>query len=59
MVAAGEVKVASVKDSALYQLLAAVDVVRGSGDCRVRHEVDGDRGDVGRADHAPDRQRLR
>src|SRR5262245_47902372 len=39
------------------QLLAAVDVVRGSGDRRVGHEVNGERGDVGRADDTPDRQR--
>ena len=57
MVAAGEVRVASLTASPLHELLAAVDVVRCSGDRCVRHEVDGDRGDVGRADHAPDRQR--
>jgi hypothetical protein len=43
--------------SPLHDLVAAVDVVRCSGDRCVRHEVDGERGDVGRTDHAPDRQR--
>ena len=41
----------------LDELLAAVDVVRCACERRVDHEVDGERGDVGRADHAPDRQR--
>jgi len=49
MVAAGEVRVASVTGSPLHELLAAVDVVGCSGDGCVRHEVDGERGDVGRA----------
>jgi hypothetical protein len=39
-------------------LRAAVDVVGGAGDSRVGHEVHGGRGDVGRPDHAPDRQRA-
>lgn len=52
MVAAGEVRVTSVTGSPLHELLAAVDVVRCSGDRCVRYEVDGERGDVGRADHA-------
>jgi hypothetical protein len=55
--AAVEVRLASVTGSPLHELLAAVDVVSCSGDRRVRHEVDGEHGDVGRADHAPDRQR--
>ena len=50
--------ISNLHGSRLDQLLAAVDVVRCSGDCCVRHEVDGERGDIGRADHAPDRQRL-
>ena len=41
----------------LDQLLAAVDVVGRTGDGAVRHEVDGERGDVGAPDHAPDGQR--
>src|SRR5690349_14089169 len=40
-----------------YQLLAAVDVVRGAGQRGVLHEVDGQGGDVGRPDDATDRQR--
>ena len=39
------------------QLLAAVDVVGRAGERGVGHDVDGERGDVGRADDAPDRQR--
>jgi len=38
-------------------LLAAVDVEGRAGDRGVRHEVDGQCGDVGRADDAADRQR--
>jgi len=53
----GSGTVASVTGSPLDELLAAVDVVRYSGDRCVRHEVDGERGDVDRADDAPDRQR--
>jgi hypothetical protein len=58
MVAGGEVRVSSVTSSPFDELLTAVDVVRCSGDRCVRHEVDGERGDVGRADYAPDRQRF-
>jgi hypothetical protein len=36
--------------------LAPVDVVRRAGDGRVDHEVNGEGGDVGRSDDAPDRQ---
>ncbi len=43
--------------SPLDELLAAVDVEGRAGDRRVRHEVDGQCGDVGRADDASDRQR--
>src|SRR3954452_25294149 len=43
--------------SARQQLLAAVDVVGGAGERRVGHDVHGERGDVGRAHHAADRQR--
>ena len=39
------------------QLLASVDVVRGAGERGVGHQVDGQRGDVVRADDAADRQR--
>src|SRR5262245_31480791 len=39
------------------ELLAAVDVEGRAGNCGVGHEVDGQCGDVSRADHAPDRQR--
>jgi hypothetical protein len=49
--------IASVTGSPLDELLAAVDVVRCSGDRCVRHEMDGERRDVVRTDHAPDRQR--
>jgi hypothetical protein len=38
-------------------LLAAVDVVGRAGERRLGHDVHGKRGDVGRSDHAPDRQR--
>ena len=43
--------------SSFDELLAAVDVEGRAGDRGVRHEVDGQRGDVGRADDAADRQR--
>jgi len=43
--------------SPLDELLPAVDIEGRAGDRRVRHEVDGQCGDVGRADDAPDRQR--
>src|SRR5215472_4265099 len=43
--------------SPLDELLAAVDVVGGAGNRRVRHEVNGQCGDVLRADDASDRQR--
>src|SRR5271157_871039 len=39
------------------KLLAAVDVVRRAGDCRVAHDVDGQRRDVSRPDDAPNGQR--
>ena len=39
------------------QLLAAVDVVRRPGQSGVAHDVDGQRRDVGRSDHPPDRER--
>jgi len=39
------------------ELLAAVDVVGRAGDSGVGHQVHGERGDVGRPDHAPDGQR--
>jgi hypothetical protein len=42
--------------SLLDELLAAVDVERGAGDRDIRHQVHGERGDVGRSDDAPDRQ---
>lgn len=51
-----QVRVASSTGSPLDELLAAVDIVRCSGDGCVRHDVDGERGDVGRADHATDWQ---
>ena len=41
----------------LDQLLASVDVVGRAGERGVGHEVDGERGDVGRPDDAPDRER--
>src|SRR5262249_46402492 len=44
------------RESLLDELLAAVDVVRCSGDYRVYHEVDGQRGNVCGTDHTPDRQ---
>ena len=40
------------------ELLAAVDVVGRAGERGVAHEVHGERRDVLRADHAPDRQRV-
>jgi hypothetical protein len=49
--------VPQVRESALDELLTAVDLDRGTGDRSVRHEVDGQRGDVGRGDEAPDRKR--
>jgi hypothetical protein len=42
--------------SALDELLPAVDVEGRTGHRGVRHEVDGERGDVLRPDDAPDRQ---
>ena len=39
------------------ELLPAVDVVRRAGECRVAHNVDSERGDVGGADDAADRER--
>lgn len=44
--------------SSFDHLLAAIDIVSSSGDGRVRHEVYGERCDIGRANHAPDRERL-
>ena len=41
------------------ELLAAVDVVRRARERRVGHQVHGERRDVVRADHPPDRQRRR
>ena len=38
-------------------MLAAVDVVRRAGERGVGHDVHGERGDVGRTDRPPDRQR--
>lgn len=43
--------------SPCYQLLAAVDVVRGARQRGVGHDVHGEGGDVGRSDDAPDWQR--
>jgi hypothetical protein len=43
--------------SGLDELLAAVDVVRRAGQSGVGHEVNGERGDVGRSDDPPDRER--
>jgi hypothetical protein len=43
--------------SSFDELLAAVDVEGRAGDRGVRHKVDGQCGDVGRADDAADRQR--
>ena len=42
--------------SCLDELLTAVDVEGGAGDGGVRHEMDGERGDVGRGDDAAYRQ---
>ena len=39
------------------ELLTAVDVVGRAGESGVGHDVDGERGDVGRPNHAPDGQR--
>jgi hypothetical protein len=55
VVATREVRVASVNGSPLDELLAAVDVEGRAGDRRVRHEVDGQRSNVGRANDASDR----
>lgn len=44
--------------SPLDGLLAAVNVVCCSGDASVGHEVDGKRGDVGRADHSNTRMAI-
>jgi hypothetical protein len=38
------------------ELLSAVDVVGGAGQCRVDHQVDGERGDVFGPDDPSDRQ---
>ena len=38
-------------------MLAAVDVIGSAGQGGVGHDVHGERGDVGRADHPSDRQR--
>ena len=38
--------------------MAAVDVVGRAGDSGVGHQVHGERGDVGRPDHAPDGERA-
>src|SRR5215470_2715517 len=53
-----EMRFRSPADSPLDELLTAVDVEGRTRDRRVRHEMDGQCGDVGRADDAPDRQRL-
>src|SRR6266545_2022035 len=50
-------RIASTTGSPLDELLTAVDVEGRAGDRRVGHEVDGQRGDVGRTDDASDRQR--
>jgi len=47
----------SVKGSPFDELLATIDVVRRSGDRCVRHEVDGERGDVDRSYDPPDGKR--
>src|SRR6185295_13082879 len=39
------------------ELLPTVDVVRRAGERGVGHDVDGECGDIGRADDAPDRER--
>ena len=44
------------RGSSLDELLATVDVEGRAGDRGVRHEVDREGGDVGRADNTPDRQ---
>ena len=46
-----------IRRSSFEELLAAVDVEGRAGDRGVRHEVDGQGGDVGRADDPADRQR--
>jgi len=43
--------------SGIDQLLAAIDVVGRAREGGVRHEVDGECGDVGGPDNAADRQR--
>src|ERR1700733_9283726 len=40
----------------LYELLTTVEVIRRSGHRRVRHQVNGQGGDVRWADHAADRE---
>jgi hypothetical protein len=42
----------------LEELLAAIDVVGGAGERRVRHDVDGKRGDVLGSYDPADRQRV-
>ena len=44
-------------DAHVNELLAAVDVVRRAGERGVGHDVNGERGDVGRSDDPPDRER--
>jgi hypothetical protein len=39
------------------ELLTTIDVVRRAGKCRVGHDANGERRDVGRFDNAADRQR--
>ena len=57
-VVAGELNVAFVAArSSFDELLAAIDVEGRAGDRGVGHEVDGQCGDVGRADDAADWQR--
>jgi hypothetical protein len=38
----------------VHELLTAIYVVRGSSERRVDHQVYGERGNVGGADHPPD-----
>lgn len=49
--------VSRLSTSPFDELLATVDVEDGASDRRVRHQADGERGDVGRANDASDRQR--
>ena len=49
-------RAASGRTDVTRELLAAVDVVRRPGQGGVGHEVDGQRGDVGGSDDAPDRE---